>query len=68
MREITVGQVYREKDGRFTRYVTVVGWRVKNKIVKPRIRTCREDGHILISGRVTTVKPETLEKRFEFIR
>lgn len=67
---VAVGQVYREKTKRFTRFVVVVGWRAgggKNED-KPLIRTCSAKGRIYIHGRVTAIDPRNLQTRFELIK
>lgn len=47
--DVELGQIYREKDSRFVRYVTVVGFRERRGETRARIRTCLESGKILNS-------------------
>lgn len=69
MTPIKTNQVYRERDKRFTRFVKVVGWRtLRDGTIKARIRTCREDGTIMISSRVTSIAPTNLQRRFDLAK
>lgn len=64
---VEVGQVYREKDKRFTRYVRVDSFAVKHGLSSAWCAPCTISGLPLRAGRTTRLKLSNLEKRFELI-
>lgn len=65
---VEVGQVYRERDGRFIRYVKVDSFTAKNGEPAAWCLPCDLNGTLLRRGRGTRIKRENLQKRFELIR
>ncbi len=61
---VEVGQVYREKDKRFTRYVLVVQLRSDGRA---KCGPCNKTGRRMFGGRISKIKLSNLEKRFELI-
>lgn len=64
--QVTIGQVWREKDKRFVRYVKVDSYAVKNEKPAAWCLACDVNGRIYKRG--TRIKVVTLQTRFELVQ
>lgn len=66
--EVEVGQVYRERDKRFTRYVRVDSFATKNGQPAAWCLSCNQAGRVSrYAGRGTRIKTSNLQTRFELV-
>lgn len=66
--EVKVGQVWREKDKRFSRYVRLVAL-VTAPMREDRVKTrpCNSDGSSRSFGPTTKIKVSNIQTRFELV-
>jgi hypothetical protein len=66
--QVRIGQVWREKDKRFSRYVRLVSL-ITQPMKEDRVRTrpCNADGTSRSYGATTKIKVSNIQTRFELI-
>jgi len=66
--EVKVGQVWRERDSRFTRYVRIDDRAFKDREPAMWVQPCSVSGALMRRGKTTRIKTANLQKRFELVK